>query len=110
MSKCRESEDFVGRCLSKKVLSKISQITQKKHSCWTFPTIKLQALKPIALLKGDCNTGTPSLLHNLRNLQEHSSLQNTSNDGSFWREPKYDFSLKVRGQLLYSRATTGGIT
>ena len=28
-----------------------------KHLCWSLFLIKLQVLKPVSLLKGDCNTG-----------------------------------------------------
>ena len=60
MSKFRESEAVVARCSSKKVLSKISQITQEKHPCWNLPSTKPQALRPAALLKADYNTSAPS--------------------------------------------------
>ena len=88
MSKVKESEAVVARCSSKKALSKISQIAEEKHPCWCLPSTKPQALRVAALLKRDRNTGIP--LRHPQNLQEHPSLQNTSNDGSLWRKVKYD--------------------
>ena len=107
MSKFRESEVVVSRCSSKWVPSKISQITQEKSPRWSLPSIKPQALRPVALLKKDCNTAAPS--RKPRNLQEHPFLKDTPDDSSFWRKTKYDLSLKVRGQFPWSRAKTGGI-
>ena len=108
MSKFRESEGVIGRCSSEKgALKNFTNHTGKTPMLGS-PPIKLQALRSVASLKRDCNTGAP--LQTLQNVQEHPSLQNTSDDSSFWRKAKYDFSLKVRAQFLYSRAKTGGIT
>ena len=102
MSKFRKPDAVIGGCSSKKGL----QITQKKHPCWSLPSIKPQALNPAALLKRNYNTDAK----NQRNFQEHLPLQNTSDDGSFWRKAKFDFCLKVRWQFPYSKPKTGGIT
>ena len=90
MSKFKESEAVLARCSSKKVLSKISQITEEKHPCWSLPSTKPQALRLAALLKRDRNTSTSP--RNLKNLQERPSLQNTPNDGNLWRKVKYDLA------------------
>ena len=88
MSKFKESEAVFARCSSKKVHSTISQIIEEKHPCWSLPSTKPEALRLAALLKRDRNTGTSP--RNPQNLQEHVSLQNTSNEGNLWRKVKYD--------------------
>ena len=88
MSKSKESEVVLARCSSKKVLSNISQITEEKHPYWSLLSTKPEALRLVALLKRDRDTGNSP--RNLQNLEEHPSLWNTFNDGNLWRKVKYD--------------------
>ena len=126
MSKFKESEAVVARCSSKKVLSKISQITQEKHPCWSFPSTKPQALRLAALLKRYHNIGNhpPPPLHLSTPHTPHPpppspSLHKPTKPprtllstehlqcGNLWRKAKYDL---VRGQFPYSQTKTRGIT
>ena len=56
-------------------------IFTRKHLCQGLFLIKLQAFKPVNLLKRDSNTSV--FLQLLRNFLEHLFLQNTSG-GCFW--------------------------
>ena len=77
MPKFRESEAVVARCLSKKMLSKISQIAQEENPCQSLPSTKPQALRPASLLKRNCNTGAPSTPGEIRKISKNIPLYRT---------------------------------
>ena len=71
--------------LSKSVVSKISQMTQEKHPRWSLPSIKVQVLRAAGP-------------QNLRNLQKHLFLQNTSND-SFRKQRELPWTNKSQNEI-----------
>ena len=53
LSVCLIPEAVVGKCHSKQLFLKVSQISEEQHLCWSLFLIKL----PSALLKRDYNAG-----------------------------------------------------
>ena len=65
----------------KKAVRKNFTMFMRKHLCWSVFSIKLQAFRPITLLKRESNTGY--FLWILQNFQEHLFWR-TSANGCFW--------------------------